>query len=47
MTIEITLIIWWFLFVALAAWILLRTRVGNWIFAVGRTRRAPEPSASP
>ncbi len=30
-----TLIIWWFFFVALAAWILQRTRVGNWIFAVG------------
>jgi simple sugar transport system permease protein len=30
-----TLIIWWFFFVALAAWILQRTRIGNWIFAVG------------
>ncbi len=30
-----TLIIWWFFFVAVAAWVLQRTRVGNWIFAVG------------
>ncbi|MFI1972255.1 ribose ABC transporter permease [Streptomyces cinnamoneus] len=28
-------ILWWFGLVALATWILLRTRVGNWIFAVG------------
>jgi simple sugar transport system permease protein len=28
-------VIWWFLFVALATWILQRTRTGNWIFAVG------------
>jgi simple sugar transport system permease protein len=28
-------VIWWFLFVALAAWILTRTRTGNWIYAVG------------
>ena len=27
--------IWWLVFVALGSWILLRTRVGNWIFAVG------------
>jgi simple sugar transport system permease protein len=33
-TIWIT-VIWWILFVALAAWVLQRTRVGNWIFAVG------------
>jgi simple sugar transport system permease protein len=30
-----TTVIWWFLFVALAAWILQRTRTGNWIYAVG------------
>jgi simple sugar transport system permease protein len=30
-----TSVIWWFLFVALAAWTLQRTRIGNWIFAVG------------
>ncbi|ACV80815.1 inner-membrane translocator [Nakamurella multipartita DSM 44233] len=28
-------VIWWFLFVLLATWILNRTRIGNWIFAVG------------
>ncbi|MDQ0948524.1 simple sugar transport system permease protein [Streptomyces phaeochromogenes] len=28
-------ILWWLALVALASWILLRTRVGNWIFAVG------------
>jgi len=28
-------VIWWVLFVALAAWALQRTRVGNWVFAVG------------
>jgi simple sugar transport system permease protein len=28
-------VIWWVFFVALAAWVLQRTRVGNWIFAVG------------
>ncbi|GIF20641.1 simple sugar transport system permease protein [Actinoplanes tereljensis] len=30
-----TSVIWWILFVALATWALQRTRVGNWIFAVG------------
>jgi len=33
-TIEIT-VLWWFVFVALSGWILQRTRIGNWIFAVG------------
>jgi simple sugar transport system permease protein len=28
-------ILWWLLFVAVATWVLLRTRVGNWIYAVG------------
>jgi simple sugar transport system permease protein len=28
-------VIWWFVFVALSAWILQRTRIGNWIYAVG------------
>lgn len=28
-------VIWWLVFVALATWVLMRTRVGNWIFAVG------------
>ncbi|MGK5681785.1 ABC transporter permease [Actinoplanes sp. URMC 104] len=30
-----TSVLWWILFVALAAWTLQRARVGNWIFAVG------------
>jgi simple sugar transport system permease protein len=34
MSIRITLL-WWIVFVLLATWILLRTHVGNWIFAVG------------
>jgi simple sugar transport system permease protein len=33
-TVRIT-VIWWLLFVALGTWILLRTRIGNWIYAVG------------
>ena len=33
-TVWIT-VIWWILFVALAVWVLQRTRVGNWIYAVG------------
>ncbi|MEU9191709.1 ABC transporter permease [Streptomyces hundungensis] len=28
-------ILWWFALIAVATWILLRTRFGNWIFAVG------------
>ncbi len=28
-------VLWWFLFVAIATWILFRTKIGNWIFAVG------------
>jgi simple sugar transport system permease protein len=28
-------VVWWLLFTAIATWVLLRTRVGNWIFAVG------------
>ncbi len=28
-------VLWWILFVAIATWILLKTRIGNWIFAVG------------
>lgn len=33
-------ILWWVGAAALATWILLRTRVGNWIFAVGGSARA-------
>ena len=28
-------VLWWLAFVALAAWILQRTKIGNWIYAVG------------
>lgn len=28
-------VLWWILFVALGTWVLLRTKVGNWIYAVG------------
>jgi simple sugar transport system permease protein len=34
MNLRITLF-WWAVFVAVATWVLLRTRTGNWIFAVG------------
>src|SRR3954471_11335579 len=33
-TVKVT-VIWWLVFVALGTWILLRTRIGNWIFAAG------------
>ncbi|MET9084385.1 ABC transporter permease [Streptomyces sp. NPDC004237] len=33
-------ILWWLALVALASWILLRTRTGNWIFAVGGNQDA-------
>jgi simple sugar transport system permease protein len=33
-TVKVT-VLWWLLFVAIGTWILLRTRTGNWIFAVG------------
>jgi len=33
-SIRITLL-WWVLFVVIATWVLLRTHIGNWIFAVG------------
>jgi simple sugar transport system permease protein len=33
-TLSIT-VVWWFLFVALSAYVLQRTKIGNWIYAVG------------
>ncbi|MEV6177774.1 ABC transporter permease [Streptomyces sp. NPDC052015] len=33
-------ILWWFALVAVASWILLRTRAGNWVFAVGGNKDA-------
>ena len=34
MNLNIT-VLWWIFFVAVGTWLLMRTRVGNWIFAVG------------
>ncbi|MFE2429130.1 ABC transporter permease [Streptomyces sp. NPDC059373] len=31
-------VVWWLIFAALATWVLLRTKYGNWIFAVGGNR---------
>lgn len=33
-TVELT-VIWWLLFAAISAWVLQRTKIGNWIYAVG------------
>ncbi|MEF9907899.1 ABC transporter permease [Streptomyces sp. P9-A2] len=33
-------IVWWLVFAALAAWVLLRTKYGNWIFAVGGNKES-------
>ena len=33
-TVKIT-VLWWLVFVAVASWVLFRTRLGNWIFAAG------------
>jgi simple sugar transport system permease protein len=29
------LVVWWILFVVAGGWVLLKTKIGNWIFAVG------------
>ncbi|GAA3121181.1 simple sugar transport system permease protein [Kribbella aluminosa] len=29
------IVVWWIVFVAIAAWVLLKTQIGNWIFAAG------------
>ena len=34
MSLKVT-VLWWFFFVAVASWLLLRTRTGNWITAAG------------
>ncbi|MER6528526.1 ABC transporter permease [Streptomyces sp. NPDC001508] len=31
-------VVWWLVFAALATWVLLRTKYGNWIFAVGGSK---------
>jgi simple sugar transport system permease protein len=33
-------LVWWLVVVAVASWVLLRTRFGNWIFAVGGSAQA-------
>ncbi|MGI5460931.1 ABC transporter permease [Streptomyces sp. CA-249302] len=33
-------VFWWLLFAAVATWVLLRTRYGNWIFAVGGNKES-------
>jgi simple sugar transport system permease protein len=33
-------VLWWFAVAAVATWILLRTRAGNWIFAVGGAKES-------
>ncbi len=33
-------VLWWLGFAALATWVLLRTRYGNWVFAVGGNRES-------
>ncbi|MEU6511166.1 ABC transporter permease [Streptomyces sp. NPDC046942] len=31
-------VVWWLVFAALATWVLLRTKYGNWVFAVGGSK---------
>ncbi|WP_052745914.1 ABC transporter permease [Allosalinactinospora lopnorensis] len=33
-------VIWWLVFAAIATWVLLRTRVGNWIYAIGGSKES-------
>ncbi|HEY8982129.1 MAG TPA: ABC transporter permease, partial [Streptomyces sp.] len=33
-------VVWWLVFAALATWILLRTKYGNWVFAVGGNKES-------
>ncbi|MEV5702762.1 ABC transporter permease [Streptomyces anthocyanicus] len=33
-------VVWWLVFAALATWVLLRTKYGNWIFAVGGSQES-------
>ncbi|GLU47494.1 ABC transporter permease [Nocardiopsis ansamitocini] len=45
-TIQVS-VLWWLLFTATATWVLLRTRVGNWIFAVGGDARSARQTGVP
>ncbi|RCV50942.1 ABC transporter permease [Marinitenerispora sediminis] len=40
-------ILWWVLFTALCTWVLLRTRAGNWIFAVGGDAKSARQTGVP
>ncbi|MGW0332843.1 ABC transporter permease [Streptomyces sp. NPDC003011] len=33
-------VVWWLVFAAIATWVLLRTKYGNWIFAVGGSKES-------
>ncbi|MER7489851.1 ABC transporter permease [Streptomyces sp. NPDC126497] len=33
-------VVWWLVFAALATWVLLRTKYGNWVFAVGGNKES-------
>ncbi|KAK1179314.1 ABC transporter permease [Streptomyces sp. NBS 14/10] len=39
MDVKIT-VLWWLFFAAIATWVLLRTKFGNWIFAVGGSKES-------
>jgi simple sugar transport system permease protein len=39
MDVKIT-VLWWLFFAAIATWVLLRTKFGNWVFAVGGDRES-------
>jgi simple sugar transport system permease protein len=38
-SVKIT-VLWWLVFAALATWVLLRTKYGNWVFAVGGNKES-------
>lgn len=40
-------VVWWIAITALASWLLLRTRTGNWIFAVGGNQQSARQSGVP
>ena len=40
-------VVWWFLFALAAGWLLLRTRFGNWVFALGGAPAAARNSGVP
>ncbi|MQA05554.1 MAG: ABC transporter permease [Streptosporangiales bacterium] len=40
-------VLWWVVFVAFATWLLLRTKVGNWIYAVGGAKESARAASVP